>query len=203
MASRSVRKTTPRPRATKAKPWSKAEPLTEARERVLKAVDWTRMLYEHQDAKLLGRKNRDKGFVMLLAHLDGADNALHRYSNRAAVSPVGEAQSAAFNVAHAAMTKALDRYDAIKNGSRGMSERAFGHLVDTRQDAMTAANMKLMAAKARDIRQIAGKIDALWRLIMSDARTEADATMATLGGREFRLLKSIRRDAAHLARGRS
>jgi len=47
------------------------------------------MLHEHQDAKLLGRKNRDKGFAMLLAHLDGAYKALHRYSNRAAVSPVG------------------------------------------------------------------------------------------------------------------
>lgn len=89
MASRSAFKNTARRSAAKARGGltpSKAAPLTEAEHRILKAVDVTRLLFEHKDATQIGRRNRDKGFGLLMVHLKAAHQALYRYSNRGAVA---------------------------------------------------------------------------------------------------------------------
>ena len=149
------------------------------------------MLAEHKDAKHVGRHNLDMGFGILLVHLNAAYKHLDRHLNRGAA----KAGSTAFDASHAAMTKALDRYDAIKNGSdRAKSKGAYNRLVADRQDAMSAANRKLVAAKAQDVQQLAGKIDTLWRLYVSDCRDEAQAIdFAEFGEREWLLLMSLSR----------
>jgi hypothetical protein len=79
MTRAKTKRSTPKarpPGATKPK----LPPLTEAENRILKAVDVTRMLYEHKGAKRIGQRNRDMGFGMLLMHLDRAYKALFRYS---------------------------------------------------------------------------------------------------------------------------
>jgi len=57
-------------------------PLVEAENRILKAVDVTRMLYESKGAKRINQRNRDMGFGMLLMHLDAAYKALFRAQRR-------------------------------------------------------------------------------------------------------------------------
>ena len=118
-------KTTPRPRATKArgaitpsKP--RAAPLTEAEERILKAVDVTRVLHKHKEAK-----DRDVGFAVLLVHLNAAYKAPYRHSNRDAQDPVGKAQSGAFNAAHKRWLKAQAAWRAIEGKITFQAEGTF------------------------------------------------------------------------------
>jgi hypothetical protein len=83
-----------------------------------------------------------------------------------------------------------------------MAQSRFDRLVDSHQDALHRATEKLAAAKAQGVHEISIKLEALWRLLLSDVTSEADIVRyAEFGELEFGLLKSIRRDAANLAGG--
>jgi hypothetical protein len=106
-----------------------------------------------------------------------------------------------FNTAHKQWLKAQERDYAVRNSSEEMSERAFDRLISRRRTARASATENLAAARASNIGALAAKIEALWAVAISDFRTEAAAVrFGDLGEEEFELLKSIRRDAARLAK---
>ena len=194
-------KTTPRPRATKAKGGlTPSRPdLTEAEDRILKAVDVTRVLHKHKEAK-----DRDMGFAVLLVHLNAAYKALYRYSNPDAHDPAGKAQSAAFDAAHKRWLKVQAVWKAVSWGGKGMSQAAYDRLVAKTHGKRERATERLEAIRSQDVRQLSCKTDALWDVLTCDFKSEAEAIgYGDCNAEAFGLLKSIRRDGAQLAaRGR-
>ncbi len=110
-----------------------------------------------------------------------------------------------FNAAHKRWLKAQERWDEMNRSdiNRKISERAFDRLVDKLGGARAEASTGLAKVRSQDIHHLSAKTEALWRMLLCDFRSEEDAIRyADFGREEFDLFKSIRRDAAALAKAR-
>jgi hypothetical protein len=107
----------------------------------------------------------------------------------------------AFNTAHKRWLKAQAGWIAASWNTDRMSEAAYDRLVDKRHTARREATERLAAIRSQDPAQLSSKTEALWSMLLCDFKSEAEAIrFGDFGAEEYCLLKSIRRDAARLAK---
>ena len=106
-----------------------------------------------------------------------------------------------FNAAHKRWLKAQARWVEIAYSSDKMSQTAYDRLLGRRSSARERATERLAAIRSRDARELSCKTEALWDMLVCDFKGEAEAIrMGDLDAEGFSLIKSIRRDAARLAK---